>query len=238
MQNLRGTPATTPDRSPSPTGSANSRPWRVAGCMEKDGGFRRGHRRPLVQRVEVVRAKSGSWGRETSRFGPWSLQMVQNRRRTAPGSTFRDGGGGGIRTHGTLTRTTVFETAPFDHSGTPPRRDFKHLTFCLPDSRYRSVPKGRFDRYCGLCFLAPGRVGKALQRQAGAAVANPAGDLIHVQAAVDKQRNVGMPQGVTRTIGVASWTESGSPGRCRLNRSNGNHALDPREGKLAQRLGP
>ncbi len=30
------------------------------------------------------------------------------------------GGGGGIRTHGTLARTTVFETAPFDHSGTPP----------------------------------------------------------------------------------------------------------------------
>ena len=31
------------------------------------------------------------------------------------------GGGGGIRNHGTLARTTVFETAPFDHSGTPPR---------------------------------------------------------------------------------------------------------------------
>ena len=31
------------------------------------------------------------------------------------------GGGGGIRTHGTLACTTVFETAPFDHSGTPPR---------------------------------------------------------------------------------------------------------------------
>ena len=30
------------------------------------------------------------------------------------------GGGGGIRTHGTFTRTTVFETAPFDRSGTPP----------------------------------------------------------------------------------------------------------------------
>ncbi len=30
------------------------------------------------------------------------------------------GGGGGIRTHGTLARTTVFETAPFNHSGTPP----------------------------------------------------------------------------------------------------------------------
>ena len=30
------------------------------------------------------------------------------------------GGGRGIRTLGTLTRTTVFETAPFDHSGIPP----------------------------------------------------------------------------------------------------------------------
>ncbi len=32
----------------------------------------------------------------------------------------KSGGGGGIRTHGTLASTTVFETAPFDHSGTPP----------------------------------------------------------------------------------------------------------------------
>jgi hypothetical protein len=30
------------------------------------------------------------------------------------------GGEGGIRTHGTLARTTVFETAPIDHSGTSP----------------------------------------------------------------------------------------------------------------------
>jgi hypothetical protein len=29
-------------------------------------------------------------------------------------------GGGGIRTHGTLARPTVFKTAPFDRSGTPP----------------------------------------------------------------------------------------------------------------------
>ena len=33
----------------------------------------------------------------------------------------RYGGGGGIRTHGTVARTTVFETAPIDHSGTPPQ---------------------------------------------------------------------------------------------------------------------
>ena len=31
------------------------------------------------------------------------------------------GGEGGIRTHGTPKGTTVFETAPFDHSGTSPR---------------------------------------------------------------------------------------------------------------------
>ena len=30
------------------------------------------------------------------------------------------GGEGGIRTHGDLTATTVFETVPFDHSGTSP----------------------------------------------------------------------------------------------------------------------
>ena len=33
-----------------------------------------------------------------------------------------DGGEGGIRTHGTLARTTVFETAPIGHSGTSPWR--------------------------------------------------------------------------------------------------------------------
>ncbi len=30
------------------------------------------------------------------------------------------GGGGGIRTHETVTGLTVFKTVPFDHSGTPP----------------------------------------------------------------------------------------------------------------------
>ena len=31
-----------------------------------------------------------------------------------------DGGGGGIRTHGTRKGTPVFETGTFDHSVTPP----------------------------------------------------------------------------------------------------------------------
>ncbi len=33
-----------------------------------------------------------------------------------------NGGGGGIRTHGTLSRTPVFKTGAFDHSATPPER--------------------------------------------------------------------------------------------------------------------
>src|SRR5690606_38950904 len=37
------------------------------------------------------------------------------------GSLQDNGGEGGIRTLGTLARTTVFETAPFDRSGTSPR---------------------------------------------------------------------------------------------------------------------
>ena len=35
-------------------------------------------------------------------------------------SSVANGGEGGIRTLGTRERTTVFETAPFDHSGTSP----------------------------------------------------------------------------------------------------------------------
>ncbi len=44
-----------------------------------------------------------------------------------PRQTFvqRGCGGGGIRTHGTHKGTTVFETAPFNHSGTPPRAYLK-----------------------------------------------------------------------------------------------------------------
>ena len=33
----------------------------------------------------------------------------------------KNGGGGGIRTHGTVTRTQHFQCCAFDHSTTPPR---------------------------------------------------------------------------------------------------------------------
>src|SRR6056297_3252469 len=44
-------------------------------------------------------------------------RKMQTRNETGLG-----GGGGGIRTHGTLSRTPVFKTGAFDHSATPPTR--------------------------------------------------------------------------------------------------------------------
>ena len=40
-----------------------------------------------------------------------------------------NGGGIGIRTLGTLARTTVFKTAPINHSGIPPRIVFWSLIY-------------------------------------------------------------------------------------------------------------
>jgi hypothetical protein len=37
-------------------------------------------------------------------------------------------GGGGIRTHGALSDATVFKTAPFDRSGTPPETECRGTT--------------------------------------------------------------------------------------------------------------
>ena len=41
------------------------------------------------------------------------------------------GGGGGIRTHGRLSPTSVFKTGAFNHSATPPTRHGVFLFFDL-----------------------------------------------------------------------------------------------------------
>src|SRR5438067_8678160 len=65
-------------------------------------------------------------------------------------------GGGGIRTLGTLARTPVFETGPFNRSGTPPR------------ARTRGTAEGTYPACPGDCrrsyglgarFVAPWRDG-------------------------------------------------------------------------------
>ena len=49
------------------------------------------------------------------------LSLTSHQRTPANTCEHPIGGEGGIRTHGTVTRTTVFETVPFDHSGTSPK---------------------------------------------------------------------------------------------------------------------
>ncbi len=65
----------------------------------------------------LTRAKRAAFWRPLATYRRWLLR----RRRAArgrPGSEIS--GGGGIRTHERLATPTVFETAPFNRSGTPP----------------------------------------------------------------------------------------------------------------------
>lgn len=52
-------------------------------------------------------------------------QLITRKALNLYGLGFLNGGGGGIRTHGTLARTTVFKTAPINRSGTPPSNCFE-----------------------------------------------------------------------------------------------------------------
>ena len=48
------------------------------------------------------------------------------------------GGGGGIRTHGTLARSTVFKTVAIDHSATPPAQS-KSLKGSCESTRFSGL---------------------------------------------------------------------------------------------------
>lgn len=49
-----------------------------------------------------------------------SLSPFSEHNKKEPLRTLLNGGEGGIRTHGTLARSTVFKTAPINRSGTSP----------------------------------------------------------------------------------------------------------------------
>lgn len=60
----------------------------------------------------------------------------------------KNGGERGIRTPGTLARSTVFETAPFNHSGTSPRHFEKNGSQVA-----RNIDKLRTARKSGFQFF-------------------------------------------------------------------------------------
>ena len=68
------------------------------------------------------------------------------------------GGERGIRTLGTLARSTVFETAPFDHSGTSPNRS-ANLDSSAAKNKRRAAVRRRGERLSGIyayeCHLTP-----------------------------------------------------------------------------------
>ena len=85
------------------TANASQVPWRGPASSEERGLYCRGSTNECV----------GLSGGRTSSSGG-----IIRRIRTLARA---NGGEGGIRTHGTVARTTVFETAPIDHSGTSPQ---------------------------------------------------------------------------------------------------------------------
>ena len=88
-------------------------------------GSRRTIRAGAAEPLHVSRFVHPTPGRPGQRTAPHTVSGLS----ALPGGLFRgepdlgkrrNGGEGGIRTHGTRKGTTVFETVPFDHSGTSP----------------------------------------------------------------------------------------------------------------------
>ena len=82
---------------------------------------------PENRRMETARGNRTDPGSETVSTANYPRQSPQTA--GIPGRSRRtrkvrrlDGGERGIRTLGTLARSTVFETAPFNHSGTSPHQ--------------------------------------------------------------------------------------------------------------------
>lgn len=75
---------------------------------------------PWLRGSRLPTARSASWNRRaicSERSQPF---RAQNRRQAAFAVLFRNGGRGGIRTHGTLAGTPVFKTGALNHSATLP----------------------------------------------------------------------------------------------------------------------
>ena len=120
---------------PQPIGDPEAGP-RAPQRLSAGGGFAppeagprpaSGHRTPASNAICSTaplgrRGIRSARGRTSSGVGPPNPSLERHAPRRA------HGGEGGIRTHGPLARSTVFETAPFDHSGTSPYRIYSRET--------------------------------------------------------------------------------------------------------------
>ncbi len=85
-----------------------------------DGGCRRDHLRALAQRVEVADGEVRIMGPRRNLLRTLAAAGDVNQRLAARRALFRVGGGSGIRTHGTLSRTHAFQACALNHSAIPP----------------------------------------------------------------------------------------------------------------------
>jgi|HubBroStandDraft_6_1064221.scaffolds.fasta_scaffold52888_1 hypothetical protein len=60
--------------------------------------------------------------------------------------TYRNGGEGGIRTHGTVSRTLAFEASTFNRSVTSPRLLFFHCSKAIPCAAIAAQTAGSSSR--------------------------------------------------------------------------------------------
>ena len=88
----------------------------VAGARRERHPVRRDDEARLPLRHELVAARGSAPDPAHAACADARARRVLSRARS------RTSGGGGIRTHEALARPTVFKTAPFDRSGTPPER--------------------------------------------------------------------------------------------------------------------
>jgi hypothetical protein len=138
------------------------------------------------------------------------------------------GGEGGIRTHGTLARTTVFETAPIDHSGTSPSdrrpRNFRGREWRGAVIQHRLPPANpAAARASGPCHVAAREPHGACRRRACGVVRNrPPRCSKEVSHAEPSRPKITISSAMSRLIarafsaGLAGsrWIRSGRLGEC------------------------
>ena len=101
---------------------------RLTRSVPKSRSHQLGRERAVERGKRGPRRRGLSTGPTRNARGYWAFESLTDTRETVRSAV--DGGGGGIRTHGTLARTTVFETVLIDHSSTPPgARVYRRASF-------------------------------------------------------------------------------------------------------------
>ena len=145
-------------------------PWRRETVLSGVFGPRRGKRRLIASRL--TDGFKGDDGRYLARYHERYQPLVEVGRSLKIRGILRfalmaesekvNGGEGGIRTHGTVARTTVFETVPFNHSGTSPRHTSNVVSSGAEHRQGFQPSQGAISAFAGFFAMHPQEWQKAL----------------------------------------------------------------------------